>query len=519
MRVLLEEKMTKLHRVIFITLVPWVLGISACSDSNMPETDAAASDAAASDAAVSEEASSLLPSGTIDRLAERSAPRFADGTSAPSLIVDPSWPKPLPNNWRIGQVGGIAVDSHDNIWVYHRPRSLSRSASAGLGVAGTNADGVPVDGLGNPRVFADQTAGCCVPAPSVLKFDQEGTLLDAWGGPQDPGFLENNCRAEDGCDWPGREHGLFVDHNDFVYISGNGTNFTGQFPWAATYGDDSHILKFTAEGEFIYQMGYAGMEGPDSENIDRGPNGTPQPYLVADFSVDPSNNRLYVADGYGNRRILIADAETGLYIGHFGAYGQNPVDDPDGTEIDPYDAGPWAGDFQAGNLKPMFFRSPLHCAIVSADGMLYACDRGNNRIQVFNVSEIGGPCSNPDAEEGVCGFVKDIYVAPQSASGTAVSATLSTDSDQSCLYVGDLANGVFYIINRDNFEELDRIGRSGRQIGEFHWIHALTVDSQGNVYTGEVDTGQRIQKFVRYGEEAGCSGGGTAEIGLYSLNR
>ena len=128
MRVLLEEKMTKLHRVIFITLVPWVLGISACSDSNMPESDAAVSDAAVSDAAVAEEAPSLLPSGTIDRLAERSAPRFADGTSAPSLIVDPSWPKPLPNNWRIGQVGGIAVDSHDNIWVYHRPRSLSRSA-------------------------------------------------------------------------------------------------------------------------------------------------------------------------------------------------------------------------------------------------------------------------------------------------------------------------------------------------------------------------------------------------------
>jgi DNA-binding beta-propeller fold protein YncE len=318
--------------------------------------------------------------------------------------------------------------------------------------------------------------------------------------------------------WPGNEHGLFVDHNDFVYISGNGTDSTGQIPWAATHGDDSHILKFTADGEFVYQIGHAGMTGPDSEDIDGGPNGTPQPYRVADFSVDPSTNRMYIADGYGNRRILIVDAETGMYAGHFGAYGQNPVDDPEGTEIDPYDAGPWAGDFQAGNLKPMFFRSPLHCAIVSADGLLYACDRGNNRIQVFDVNEVGGQCSNPNAEVGVCGFVGDIYVAPQTASGTAVSARLSTDAGESCLYVGDLANGTFYIINRKNFQELDRIGRSGRQVGEFHWLHALAVDSQGNVYTGEVDSGQRIQKFSRYGEP-GCSGNGNPKIGLYSLNR
>ena len=472
----------------------------------------------AQEAGTAMDAGSLLPTSVIDRLAERSAPRVADGVMAPGFIVDPSWPKPLPNDWRIGQVGGLAVDQHDNIWVYHRPRSLSSSASAALGVAGVNADGLPVDGLGNPRRFADRTAGCCVPAPSVLKFDREGNLLDSWGGPQDPGFLENNCRIEDGCVWPGREHGLFVDHNDFVYASGNGTNFTGQFPWAATHGDDSHILKFTADGEFIHSIGYAGMEGPDSENIDRGPNGTPQPYLVADFSVDPQSNRMYVADGYCNRRVLIADAENGRYIGHFGAYGQNPVDDPEGTDIDPYDAGPWAADYSAGNMTPMFFRSPLHCAIVSNDGMLYVCDRGNNRVQVFDVNEVGGECANPNAEPGRCGFVREVYVAPHSASGTAVAAALSRDAEQSCLYVGDLANGTFYIINRENLHELDRVGRAGRQVGEFHWIHILAVDSDGNIYTGEVDTGQRIQRFVRYGN-AGCSGSGTADIGLYSLNR
>jgi len=459
-----------------------------------------------------------LPDDIVEQLAARSASRVPAGSSAPGFVVNPSWPKPLPNNWRIGQVGGIAVDRHDNIWVYHRPRSLESSAAAALGVAGTNDSGQPVDGLGNPRSLAERIAGCCVPAPSVLKFDQDGNLLDAWGGPSDPGFLDEHCRVEDGCVWPGREHGIYVDHNDFVYISGNGVDFTGQFPWAATHGDDSHILKFTAGGEFVLQIGSAGAEGPDSENIDGGLNDTPQPYLVADMTVDPSTNRLYVADGYGNRRILVADAGTGRYIGHFGAYGQNPVDDPDGTDINPYDAGPWAADYRAGDLKPMFFRRPLHCAILAADGLLYACDRGNNRIQVFDVSVVGAKCSNPEAEPGRCGFVRDIHVAPQTASGTAVSATLSTDPGQTCLYVGDLANGTFYIVNRANAHELDRIGRSGRQVGEFHWLHALAVDSAGNVYTGEVDSGQRIQKFNRYGA-SGCSGEGSAEIGLYDANR
>ena len=461
----------------------------------------------------------LEMSGAFERLAEKTTPRVPASGSAPSFVVDAGWPKPLPNNWRVSQIGGLFVDRHDNIWVYHRPRALDASSAGGLGIAGTNESGVPVSALGHPRPYADQRSGCCVPAPSVLKFDPAGNLLDAWGGPADPGFLEENCREEDGCFWPAREHGIFVDHNDFVYISGNGQNFFGQFPWAATFGDDSHVLKFTADGEFIYQIGHAGMEGPDSENIDGGPNGTPQPYLVADMTVDPETNLLYIADGYGNRRVLIVEAETGDYVGHFGAYGQNPVDDPDGTDIDPYDAGPWSADYQAGNLKPLFFRGPLHCAKISVDGLLYACDRGNNRVQIFDVNQVGAVCSNPNREPGVCGFVGEVHIAPHTASGTSGAVNFSTDPGQTCLYVEDLANGTIYILNRENLHELDRIGRPGRQIGEFHWVHVVSIDSQGNLYTGEVDTGQRIQKFLRYGEETGCSGTGSADVGLYSLNR
>jgi DNA-binding beta-propeller fold protein YncE len=238
------------------------------------------------------------------------------------------------------------------------------------------------------------------------------------------------------------------------------------------------------------------------------------------MSVAAGSNRLYIADGYGNRRILIVDAATGQYVGHFGAYGQNPVVDDPSSGVADTDVGPWIADYQAGNLKPKFFRSPLHCATVSRDGFLYACDRGNNRVQIFELAatDLGKPCANPNAEVGKCGFVGEIPVAPQTASGTSGTATLSTDPEQSCLYVGDLGNGTLYIINRDNRTELDRIGRAGRQAGEFHWLHALAVDSRGDIYTGEVDTGQRVQKFLRYGS-TGCSGTGSAEVGLYSNNR
>ena len=510
--------MSKAHCVIAAVVLGSVLGITGCE---RPPADAVTT---ADDPATA----ALRGAHAVENLgATRWASKVSEGASAPSFVVDASWPKPLPNDWRIGQVGGIAVDSHDNIWVYHRPRTLDASSAGALPRVATNAAGVPISALGHPRPYAERSTGCCVPAPSVLKFDREGNLLSAWGGPSDPGFLEKNCREADGCSWPAREHGIFVDQNDFVYVSGNGEDGGARqqqgvatYPWAPSFGDDSHILKFRSDGTFVYQIGTAGMDGPNSEKIDGGPNGTPQPYLVADMSVDPSTNRLYVADGYGNRRILIVDAATGQYIGHFGAYGQNPVTDDPTSGVADTDVGPWIADYQAGRMKPLFFRSPMHCATVSRDGLLYACDRGNNRIQVFDLkaADLGKPCANPNAEPGKCGFVREVHVAPQTASGTSGTAALSTDRAQSCLYVGDLANGTLYIINRDNLTELDRIGRAGRQAGEFHWLHALGVDSHGDIYTGEVDTGQRVQRFLRYGSES-CSGTGSTEVGLYTKNR
>jgi hypothetical protein len=177
------------------------------------------------------------------------------------------------------------------------------------GVAGTDAKGRPISALGFPRPYG-QINGCCMPAPSVLVFDTAGKLLQAWGGPGDPGFLETKCREADGCVWPAREHGIYVDQNDFVYVAGNGQarNFHGQYPWAPNFGNDSQILKFKPDGTFVYQIGTAGAKGPNSNDTNGGVNGTPEPYWPADMVVDPKTNLMYIADGYGNRRVLIVEA-------------------------------------------------------------------------------------------------------------------------------------------------------------------------------------------------------------------
>ena len=450
------------------------------------------------------------------RLIERTAPHVPKTGTAPSFVVDPAWPKPLPHNWIIGDIGGLFVDHHDHIWVYHRPRALVSSDAGALDAAAKDAKGNPISALGHPRPYGRLSA-CCVPAPSVLEFDKAGNLLQAWGGPADSGFLEKNCREQDGCYWPSREHGIYVDQNDFIYVGGNGQaqNFHGQYPWAPNFGNDSQILKFKMDGTFVYQIGKAGAKGPNSNDTNGGINGTPQPFLPADMTVDSKTNLLYIADGYGNRRVLIVDAATGKYAGHFGAYGQNPVkgDVVAGADIGET-AGDWQADYRRGEMKPNFFRSPVHCVKLSNDGYLYVCDRGNNRIQVFKAAEVGKPCQNPNGEVGKCGFVGEIHVAPQTAYHTSGTVNFSTDPKQSCLYVADLANDTIYEINRLNFHEMDRFGTGGRQIGQFHWPHVVSVDSKGNVYTGEVDGAGRVQKFIRYGP-TGCSGTGNPEVGKY----
>jgi NHL repeat len=337
-------------------------------------------------------------------------PRGADRDNvAPTFQVDPFWPKPLPNNWLLGQVAGIAVDAEDDIWIIQRPASLTEDE------AGAAQD--------PPR------SDCCIPAPPVIEFDSDGNVLQAWGGPA-PGY-----------DWPENEHGIFVDYKGNVWIAGNGDN-------------DHQVLKFTQDGTFLLQIGEAGVTG--------GSNDTEHLGNPADTEVDPEANEVYVADGYLNKRVIVFDADTGEYKRHWGAYGEPPSDDPNAPE-----------GSQFGN--------PVHCVRITDDGLVYVCDRANNRVQVFE-------------KDGT--FVKEFEIEPDTlGNGSTWDVDVSQDRRQTFLYDADGENNYVWILRRESDEILSTFGRNGRQAGQFHWVHNLVVDSRGNIYTAEVDTGKRVQKF------------------------
>ena len=357
---------------------------------------------------------------------------------APEFKVDPNWPKPLPNQWLVGQVAGIAVDRHDTIWIVQRPRTLT------------------VDEAGAAQI--PPRSDCCVPAPAVMRFDRKGNLLMAWGGPADPFYLTSRCTPAIGCEWPTNEHGIFVDHNDNVWIAGNGA-------------DNHQVLKFTQDGTFLLQIGRAGVNG-GSNATNGGMNNTPLLGQPADVEVDPLNNEAYIADGYQNKRVLVVDGDTGQYKRHWGAYGNVPSD------VDP---GPYVG----GQAPPAQFRSPVHCVRITNDGLVYVCDRLNNRIQVFQKNGR---------------FVKEFFLDRATlGNGSAWDVDVSPDQQQRWIYNPDGENNKIWILERSTGSIGDTFGQQGRSAGQFHWVHNLAVDSQGSIYTAEVDTGKRAQRFVRTG--------------------
>ena len=334
----------------------------------------------------------------------------------PQFMVDPFWPKPLPNNWMIGQVSGVHVDSNDHIWIVQRPNSLSERDIA--------------------ATFDPPLSKCCFPAPPVLEFDLSGNVLRAWGGPGE------------GYDWPRSEHGIHLA-NGYVWLAGNGQG-------------DSHILKFTMDGEFVMQIGEPGQSGGsnDTQNLGR----------PADLFVDVEAGEVYVADGYGNRRIVVFDTETGEYKRHWGAYGNTPHD----NHLPAYDPAATPSD-QFGN--------PVHCVHVSRDGLVYACDRTNDRMQIFQ-------------KDGT--FVSEAFFEPETLmNGSVYDLVLSRDPAQSLIFMVDGMNSELRIIDRASNVTLGRVGRPGRSAGQFYAVHDMTMDSQGNLYTTEVQTGQRVQKFRR----------------------
>jgi DNA-binding beta-propeller fold protein YncE len=264
----------------------------------------------------------------------------------------------------------------------------------------------------------------------------------------------------EGFTWPESNHGIFVDHEGYVWIGGNG-------------GGDSHVLKFTQTGEFVAQYGPAGARLNAAGEAVRNSSDPISFGRVAKIFVDAEANEAFLADGYFNRRVAVLDASTGEMKRFWGAYGNAPIDDPDF----------FIGMERGANPQ---FRGPVHCADVSADRLVYVCDRGNNRIQVFTM-----------AGE----FVEEHFYAPESlGEGSAWDVAFSRDPEQRYLFLADGRNQRVHVILRETMEELTTFGRGGRYPGHFYSLHSIATDSDGNVYTTETYQGRRIQKFSYLGE-------------------
>ena len=365
-------------------------------------------------------AAALLALGLLERGLERTAAAAQrPGVVAPRFEVDPLWPKPLPNHWVVGQAIGLSIDAQDHVWIVHRDNLL------GANEAAASQD--------------PPTASCCAKAPPVLEFDPAGNLVGHWGGPGE------------GYDWPASNHGITIDHKGNVWIGAN-------------EGSDAHVLKFTKAGKFLVQFGKPGQSkgSNDTENFGR----------PAKIFVDANANEAYIADGYGNKRVAVIDADSGVFKRYWGAYGHKPDD----TSL---------GNYNPAAPPAQQFRSPVHCAELSNDGLLYVCDRPNDRIQIFR----------PDGT-----FVKEVFVAKTTlGDGSVWDIAFSKDPQQKYIYLADGKNEKIYVMLRETMEILTSFGDGGRQPGQFFAVHSIAVDSKGNIYTTETYEGRRLQKFVYKG--------------------
>ncbi len=291
----------------------------------------------------------------------------------------------------------------------------------------------------NEKALDLKVGECCTAAPPVLVFDQAGNLVRAWGGPG-PGY-----------EWPDSNHGVHVDYKGNVWIGGNGPK-------------DAHVLKFTRDGKFLMQIGHHGKNAGsnDLENFGR----------VAKIWVDPKTNEAYIADGYLNKRVAVLDADTGKMKRYWGAYGNKP-DDANLGKYDP----------KAPPAKQ--FRNPVHCVERTNDGLVYVCDRANDRVQVFR----------PDGT-----FVKEAFFAKETlGSGSAWDIAFSKDPEQRYIFLADGTNEKVRVIVRETLEEITNFGDGGRQPGQFFGVHSIAADSKGNLYTTETYEGKRVQRFVYKG--------------------
>jgi DNA-binding beta-propeller fold protein YncE len=340
----------------------------------------------------------------------------AQAPAIPTYQVDPFWPKEMPNEWMFGNVVGLAVDSHDNVWVTHRPISPGQPGS-------------------------EKT-------PPVLEFDQAGNLIRSWGG-----------RATIP-EWGTKEHGLYIDHKDNVWVG-----FGGGLPYDVTSKgttDNANFLKLTPAGKLLLQIGVFGMGTLGS--LDPKSLGNP-----TDVFVDPKTNEAYISDGYINRRVISYDADTGAFKKLWGAYGNKPDDSkPQNMQMRRSPQGP----------QPQQFNTP-HCVVGTNDGLLYVCDRNNERVQIFR-------------HDG--SFVKEGSIVDKDALIQPQDIAISLDAQQRYLFV--LTSEKVYIVLREPFQIVGSFGHKGHSAGQMTNGHSLAIDSKGNLYVGETLQGSRLQKFA-----------------------
>jgi len=345
---------------------------------------------------------------------------------APAFEVDPMWPKPMPNHWILGSAIGVWVDKQDHIWIIHRGASTLDANENALG--------------------GRLSKNCCAAAPPVLEFDQEGNLVQSWGGPGQ------------GYEWPDSNHGIFVETTGTVWIAGNGAQ-------------DGQLLKFTRDGKFIKQFGFGWASAGSNDKF-----AFRQP---AKIFVDEPNKEAYIADGYGNHRVAVIDSETGAFKRIWGAYGNTP-DDKD------------QGRYRPNDPPAQQFRNPVHCADLSVDNLVYVCDRVNDRMQVFS-------------KDGK--FVKEQFFEKDTlGSGSVWDIAFSKDAQQKYIFMADGMNQRINVIDRQSLQLLTSFGDGGRQVGQFFGVHSIAIDSKGNLYTTETWEGKRLQKFAYKGIKQVTSG-------------
>jgi DNA-binding beta-propeller fold protein YncE len=361
----------------------------------------------------------------------------ARAVNAPRFEVDPMWPKPLPNHWILGMTIGVGVDSRDHVFIVHRGNAtLNQRTEAG-------ADASPPIGE------------CCRSAPPVLEFDPDGNLVNSWGGPGQ------------GHDWPVSNHGISIDNKDNVWIGGNGQcNDSTKTAGSCTVvgSEDSYMLKFAHDGKFLMQIGEPNQRRNSTSMTSFG--------RVAKISFDAKANEAYIADGYGNHRVAVVDMDNGKIKRFWGAYGNVPSDSN-------------YGRYNPDAPLIQQFRNPVHCAEPTNDGLVYVCDRPNDRIQIFT-------------KDGK--FVKEKQIAPRTlGDGSVWDIAFSRDPQQKYLYLADGKNERVYVMDRQSLEILTQFGDGGRQPGQFFAVHSIATDSKGNIYTTETYEGKRVQKFVYKG--------------------